>query len=126
MKLEKKNLSHLIDSVKLYIIYEELRPEHTNLLAYENSLSLLQASGSSPLMAGDYKHKPLTYYTDKTTNILNRWSAFQSQLDRTLDQINIRRIESMEKFEKATILPSEFLVIIDEFILFSHFLIKKK
>lgn len=113
-------------SVKLYIIYQELRPEHTNLLAYENSLSLLQASASCPLMAGDYKHKPLTYYTDKATNILNRWTVFQSQLDRSLDQINIRRIESMEKFEKATILPAEFLVIIDEFVLFSHFLIKKK
>lgn len=113
-------------SDKLYILYEELRTEHTSLLAYENALSLFQASGRCPTLAGDYKHKPFAYYTEKATNILNQWAIIQTQLDRSLDQINIRKLESLQQFEKAATLPSEFLVIIDEYVLLSHFMIKKK
>lgn len=118
------NVPFRLNSDNLFILYEELRDEHTRVLAYENAISLYQASGIS--MSGDYKHRPLGFYTEKSTNILNHWTVLHSELDRTLDQINLRRIETVQRFEKATILPTEFLVIADEYILLSHFLIKKK
>lgn len=92
------------------------------VLAYENSMSLQHAATVS--MSGTYMHRPLGFYTERASGIMERWQLLHSLMDRVLDRVNLRRIDTIQEFGNVVLLPYDFKELSDEYLLYSQYLKK--
>lgn len=80
----------------------------------------------SSMISGDSKHRPISFYTDEACRILYAWKQYQSALNISLQQINIRDVGTLEQFEKNTALPTGLSSKLDRYLVFSTFLLVNK
>lgn len=77
----------------------------------------------SSTIFGDYKHKPISYYVEDACRILHTWQQYQNALNISLNQINIRDVNTLKQFERRTTFPTDFASNLDRYLMFSTFLL---
>lgn len=126
--IEKKKVSKLcvlfIFSQELDRLQTELKNDYQNLLAAANALHILTTDTS--VIVGNCKQKPITYYLDEACRILYAWKIYQMSLAMALQQIDMRKGDSMQQFKNVTITPQELSSSLDEYLLYSTFLFSPK
>lgn len=78
------------------------------------------------VLNGDSKQKPIAYYIEEACEILHIWKLYQKSLDLSLRRMDPRNDDSIKKFESLTKLPHELSVRLDQYLVFSTFLLSHK
>lgn len=58
--------------------------------------------------------------------ILHVWKQYQNLLDMSLNQINIRDSDSLKQLERVTALPQDLSANLDQYLMFSAFILAQK
>lgn len=119
------NLSlNLHFSIELEDFHRELKAEYQNLAAVANVLQII--TSESPLIIGDCRQKPISFYLEKACQVLHTSTLYQKSLRITLNQIDVRNDDSLKKFDTMTTMPLDLSANLDRYLLFSTFLLTHK
>lgn len=103
--------------------YEELRTTYREFSASSNKLEL---TPNCSLVVGNSKQKPIEYYVEKSSDIILYMKVFQIHLDEKVAAIELRNKDSCVVFSKAVTLSDGFQDTLDEFLLYSKYLMSSK
>lgn len=101
---------------------DNLHMDLYSLLRLSNELQI--RTDKSTIITGDCKQKPLSFYNERACEILHIWSTYHKALSNSLENVDIRNNDSLLQFQKITELPVRFSNLLNDYLYFSHFLIK--
>lgn len=78
------------------------------------------------MVFGDCKHKPISFYVEDACRILHTWQQYQHALNASLNQINMRDVNTLKQFENSTAFPKDLSSNLDRYLMFSAFLLASK
>lgn len=93
-------------------------------MAAANVLQIITNEG--PLIIGDCRQKPISYYLEIACQVLHTSMLYQQSLRIILNQIDVRNDDLIKQFETMTPLPMDLSANLDRYLLFSTFLLTQK
>lgn len=93
-------------------------------MAAANVLQIITNEG--PLIIGDCRQKPISYYLEIACQVLHTSMLYQQSLRIILNRIDVRNDDLIKQFETMTPLPMDLSANLDRYLLFSTFLLTQK
>lgn len=89
-----------------------------------NALKML--CETSQIITGNSKQKPIKFYIDEACALLHDWLLHNKALTNELESLDIRNTEPNQQFGKMLASSSTLIERLDNYLLFSNFLVIQK